>query len=51
MNLIPPLYRWAALALAVVLAVLALVAWDANRLKKAEKRGADLVHAGAIGYG
>lgn len=45
MNLIPPLYRWAALALAVVLAALALASWDSARLKKAEKRGADLVRA------
>ena len=44
-GLIPPLYRWAALALAVVLCALALAAWDSARLKKAEKRGADVVRA------
>lgn len=44
-SLIPPLYRWLAVALAVVLGALALAAWDASRLKKAEKRGADAVRA------
>jgi len=44
-GLIPPLYRWAAIALAVALGALALAAWDAARLKRAEKRGADLVRA------
>lgn len=39
MNLIPPIYRWAALALAVVLAALALAAWDAARIERAEGRG------------
>lgn len=36
---IPPLYRWAAIAAAVVLGALALVAWDAARIKRAEARG------------
>ena len=44
-GLIPAFYRYAAIAAAVVLAALALAAWDSARLKRAEKRGADLVRA------
>lgn len=43
--LIPPVYRWAAVALAVSIGALALAAWDSARIKRAEKRGADLVRA------
>ena len=38
-GLIPPLYRWAAIALAVALGALALAAWDAARLKRADAAG------------
>jgi len=37
--LIPPLYRWAAIALAVALGALALAAWDSARLKRADAAG------------
>ena len=37
--MIPPLYRWLAIAVAVVLGALALVAWDLARIKRAEARG------------
>ena len=43
--LIPALYRWAAIALAVALGALALAAWDSARIKRAEVRGADQVRA------
>lgn len=39
MGLIPPMWRWFAVALAVVLGALALVAWDTARIKRAEARG------------
>lgn len=42
---IPLLYRWAAGVAVIVIAALALLAWDAARLKRAEKRGADVVRA------
>ena len=42
---IPLLYRWAAGVAVIVIAALALLAWDAARIKRAEKRGADLVRA------
>ena len=37
--LIPPFYRWAAIALAVALGALALAAWDSARLKRADAAG------------
>ena len=37
--LIPPLYRWGAIALAVTLGALALAAWDSARLKRADAAG------------
>ena len=37
--MIPPLYRWAAIALAVALGALALAAWDSARLKRADAAG------------
>lgn len=39
LGLIPPLYRWAAIALAVALGALALAAWDSARLKRADAAG------------
>lgn len=42
---IPILYRWAAGVAVIVIAALALLAWDAARIKRAEKRGADVVRA------
>lgn len=38
-GMIPPLYRWAAIALAVALGALALAAWDSARLKRADAAG------------
>lgn len=40
-----PLYKWLAIGAAVVLGALALAAWDAARLQRAEKRGAAAVRA------
>lgn len=37
--LIHPLYRWAAITLAIALGALALAAWDSARLKRAEAAG------------
>lgn len=37
--LIPPLYRWAAIALAIALGALTLAAWDSARLKRADAAG------------
>lgn len=42
---IPFLYRWAIGAAVIALSALALVAWDSARIKRAEKRGADVVRA------
>lgn len=39
MGLIPPLYRWLAIVLAIVLGALALAAWDSARLKRADAAG------------
>lgn len=45
MSIIPPVYKWAAVALAIALAGLAVARWDSSRLARAEKRGADVVQA------
>lgn len=37
--MIPPLYRWAAIALAIALGAMALAAWDSARLKRADAAG------------
>ncbi len=45
MNLIPPLYRWAAIALVAALAVMAVARWDSARIERHAKAREDAVRA------
>lgn len=42
---LPVLYKWLAIGVAIALAAGTVAAWDSTRIKRAEKRGADLVRA------